>query len=68
MLVRPDVGIVVMFGDCHYSKRRVVMPWSTRRFDDSSHALHGQNGDYEPKQKCLEDAIHLICLAHEFCC
>jgi len=58
MLVSSDVGIMVMFGYFHYSKRRVVMPWSTRRFDDRSHALEGQNGNQQPKQKCLEDAIH----------
>jgi hypothetical protein len=44
----------------HYlpGRRDIVMTRSARRFDDRSHALDGQSGHQQAKQKRLKDSVH----------
>jgi len=50
---------VEVVSDLERRRCRDMMIQSARRLDDSRHALNGQGGYQQPKQKCLEKAIHV---------
>jgi len=67
VVMRRRAGVVMLmpvFVCTHRRNRRhTVMSWSARRFGDSGGGLQGQRNDQNPKQECLEGAIHFFSLA-----
>lgn len=62
MVLHCRLVVMVMFLN-HLERQRFMMGRAARCLDGSSHALNGQCCHQQPKQKCLEDAIHFISLA-----
>lgn len=59
MMMEGTTVIMMMSGDVHRNGRQMVLR-SARRPHDSGDALNRERGYQQPKQKCLENAIHPV--------
>lgn len=59
MMFMDSVAIIMMVIYRHHDRQWAVMSRAASCLDRCSEPLDGQRGDHQPKQKYLEDAIHL---------
>lgn len=67
MMVCQSIAVVVRFDNAD-GWHGTQMSLAARCLDRRGKPLNGKRGHQQPKQQCLEDAIHEISLAqHHFC-